>query len=112
MCSEADPLGCHRFSFISRYFYDLDWNVQHIMRDEDTSEPIVHSHQTLEKVMILDYVRRNKLKSVGGQMTDSLFSDYGDGYDEQQQRIDAYRLKNHEIGWVPEYENNDTIEEY
>ena len=22
MCAEGDPLGCHRFSFLSRYFYD------------------------------------------------------------------------------------------
>jgi hypothetical protein len=43
-------------------------------------------------------------------MVDSLFADFGDGYDERQQRIDAYRLKNHEIGWVPELDNNDTTE--
>ena len=109
MCSEADPLGCHRFSFISRYFFDLGWNVQHIMRDDNTSEPVLRPHQELETVMIRDYVKRNKLKSVGGQMSDSLFSDYGDGYTEVQQRIDAYRLKNHEIGWVPAY---DDTEEY
>ena len=112
MCSEADPLGCHRFSFISRYFYDLGWDVLHIMRDEDSGYPITRSHQILEEAMILDYVKRNKLKSVGGQMTDSLFADFGDGYDEQQQRVDAYRLKNHEIGWVPEYDNNETTDEY
>ena len=112
MCSEADPLGCHRFSFISRYFYDLGWNVQHIMRDINNGEPIVRSHQELEKAMILDYVKRNKLKAIGGQMDDSLFLDFGDGYDEKQQRIDAYRMKNHEIGWVPEYDSNDDKEEY
>jgi len=112
MCSEADPLGCHRFSFISRYFYDLGWDVQHIMRNDDTGDPVTHSHQELEKAMILDYVKRNKLKSIGGQMSDSLFFDFGDGYTEEQQRIDAYRLKNHEIGWVPAYDNNDNTEDY
>lgn len=112
MCSEADPLGCHRFSFISRYFYDLGWDVQHIMRDEDNGDPIVRSHRELEQAMILDYVKRNKLKSVGGQMSDSLFFDFGDDYNEEQQRIDAYRLKNREIGWVPAYDNNETTEEY
>ena len=112
MCSEADPLGCHRFSFISRYFYDLGWDVQHIMRDNDTGEPFVRSHQELEKVMTLDYVKRNRLKSVGGQIADSLFFDFGDGYTEEQQRIDAYRLKNHEIGWIPDYGNNESTEEY
>ena len=79
------------------------------MRDENTGEPVLRSHQELEKEMILDYVKRNKLKSVGGQMSDSLFFDFGDGYNEEQQRIDAYRLKNHEIGWVPAY---DDTEEY
>ncbi len=112
MCSEADPLGCHRFSFISRYFYELGWNVLHIMRDEDSGYPMVRSHKDLEHAMILDYVKRNKLKSVGSQMSDSLFFDFGDGYNEEQQRIDAYRLKNHEIGWIPAYDNNETTEEY
>ena len=112
MCSEADPLGCHRFSFISRYFYDVGWDIQHIMHDEETGDPIVRSHQELEKAMILDYVKRNKLKSVGGQMADSLFADFGDGYDEKQQRTDAYRLKNYEIGWIPDYGNDETTEEY
>lgn len=112
MCSEADPLGCHRFSFISRYFYELGWDVQHIMRDENTYEPIIRSHKELEKAMIQDYVKRKKLKSVAGQMSDSLFLDFGDGYTEEQQRKDAYRLKNHEIGWVPEYDNNDNTEDY
>ena len=112
MCSEADPLGCHRFSFISRYFYELGWDVQHIVRDEETGKPVIRSHQELEKVMILDYVKRNKLKTVGGQMSDSLFLDFGDGYTEEQQRIDAYRLKNHEIGWVPDYGNNEGTDEY
>ena len=107
MCSEADPLGCHRFSFISRYFYDLGWSVQHIMRDENTGEPVSRSHKELEREMILDYVKRNKLKSVGGQMSDSLFFDFGDDYTEEQQRIDAYRLKNHEIGWVPAYDETE-----
>lgn len=111
MCSEADPLGCHRFSFISRYFYELGWDVQHIMRDEDSGDPMARSHKELEQTMILDYVKRNKLKSVGSQMSDSFFFDFGDGYNEEQQRIDAYRLKNHEIGWIP-YDNNETTEEY
>jgi hypothetical protein len=107
MCSEADPLGCHRFSFISRYFFDLGWDVQHIMREAVTGEPILLSHQELEKVMILDYVKRNKLKPIGGQISDSLFQDYGDGYTKELQRIDAYRLKNKEIGWVAGYDENE-----
>ena len=91
---------------------ELGWDVQHIMRDDDTGDPIVRSHQELEREMILDYVKRKKLKAVGGQMENSLFLDFGDGYDKKQQRIDAYRMKNHEIGWIPEYDGNDDKEEY
>ena len=106
MCSEADPLGCHRFSFISRYFYDLGWDVNHIMRSSETAVPILVDHKTLEQRMIMNFVAHKKLKSVGGQ-TRQLFSDYGDGYTSEQQRIDAYRLKNAEIGWSPTISEND-----
>ena len=36
MCSEADPLECHRFSFLSRYFHEHGWDVRHIMYDGET----------------------------------------------------------------------------
>ncbi|MBR5963925.1 MAG: DUF488 domain-containing protein [Bacteroidaceae bacterium] len=111
MCSEANPLDCHRFSFISRFFYDLGWDVKHIMRD-DNNEIIARSHLDLENEMILDYVKRNKLKAIGNQMDNYLLFDFEDGYNEEQQRIDAYRLKNHEIGWVPEYDDNENYEDY
>lgn len=112
MCSEADPLGCHRFSFLSKYFYELGWNVLHIVRDEDTGEGITHSHKELETEMILGYVHSKKLKEIDGQGEMSLFnmSDFGDEYTAEQQRIDAYRLKNHEIGWSPVVnENEDSL---
>lgn len=109
MCSEADPLGCHRFSFISRYFYELGWDVKHIVRNENTGEGTVRSHKDLEDEMILSYVRTKKLKELDGQGEMSLFSmaDFGDEYTAEQQRIDAYKLKNHEIGWTPSSDNND-----
>ena len=101
MCSESDPLGCHRFSFVSRYFHELGWNVRHIVRDEDSGESCWVSHADLEKKMILAYVAAKKLQELPGQLQSTLFLDFGDEYDETQQRIDAYRLKNHEIGWTP-----------
>jgi len=107
MCSEANPLECHRFSFISRYFYDKGWTVMHIVRDEETLTPIVRPHQELERTMILEYIKHNKLREVSGQMTDSLLLDFEDDYTVEQQRIDAYRLKNREIGWIPEYNDSD-----
>lgn len=107
MCSESDPLGCHRYSFLSRFFYEKGWDVRHIVRDENSGEACWKSHKELEKQMILGYVALKKLQELPGQGQQMLFLDFGDGYDEVQQRIDAYRLKNHEIGWVPTENNND-----
>lgn len=117
MCSEANPLACHRFSFLARYFYEQGWELMHIMRqsfdtlDENTmsvheempSRPILRSHSMLEQEMINDYVNHKRLKKTEEQSEAGLFSfsDYGDTYDAEQQRIDAYRIKNHEIGWIP-----------
>ena len=107
MCSESDPLGCHRFSFLSRYFFEEGWDVRHIVRDENSGETCWKSHEELEKQMILGYVACKKLQELPGQGQQMLFLDFGDGYDKDQQRKDAYRLKNHEIGWIPTDNNND-----
>lgn len=109
MCSEADPLSCHRFSFISRYFYDNGYDVKHIMRDGETSNSVALDHQELEGEMINYYVEHHKLQQLAGQGV-YLTLDFGENfYDEAQQRIDAYRLKNKEIGWVA---NQDEDEEH
>ena len=107
MGSESDPLGCHRFSFLSRFFYELGWDLRHIEKDEKTGDVYWKSHKELETQMILNYVACKKLREIPGQGQPSLSFDFGDGYDELQQRIDAYRLKNHEIGWIPSDNNND-----
>ena len=54
-------------------------------------------------MMIADYVAHKKLRATEEQSAPSLFSfeDLGDTYDAKQQREEAYRLKNHEIGWCP-----------
>ena len=95
MCSEADPLACHRFSMISRYFYDNGFDVQHILHTKE-----IKSHEELEKEMIEGMLRTrgSKLREV-----DTLFGTYS----AEDQRRDAYRLKNAAIGYKPgeEYEN-------
>lgn len=93
MCSEANPLSCHRFSMVSRYFYDNGIAVQHILRSKE-----ILSHSFLENQMIeeLLHKRNSKLKDVS-----NLFGDYSI----EEQRIDAYRIKNSEIGY--KQSNND-----
>ena len=77
MCSEANPLECHRFSLISRYFSDNGLDV--------------------EKEMIDEYLqsKKHRLSEI-----DQLFG----SYTKEDQRRDAYRLKNKEIGYKPQYE--------
>ena len=99
MCSEANPIDCHRFSFISRYFYEkLGWDVRHIIKDESNGKSMCKSHKELEAKMILEYVSNKKLLECLGQGDPKL--SLGDDYTERQQRIDAYRLKNREIGYI------------
>lgn len=95
MCSEADPLACHRFSMISRYFHDHGFEVKHILHTKE-----IVSHDELEKKMISEMLskRNSKLPEV-----DTMFGTYS----AEDQRRDAYRLKNAAIGYKPgeEYEN-------
>jgi uncharacterized protein (DUF488 family) len=90
MCSEADPLECHRFSLVSRYFYDKGLDVQHILKDGN-----LVSHAKLEKEMIEGYLHSRKYHL---SEVDLLFGTYT----EEEQRKDAYRLKNKEIGYKPQ----------
>ena len=90
MCSEADPLECHRFSLVSRYFYDNGLDVQHILKDGN-----LVSHAKLEKEMIEGYLHSRKYHL---PEVDLLFGTYT----KEEQRIDAYRLKNTEIGYKPQ----------
>ena len=55
MCSEANPLECHRFSLISRYFSDNGLDVQHILKNGELA-----SHVSLEKEMIDEYLHSKK----------------------------------------------------
>lgn len=95
MCSESKPLDCHRFSMISRFFVDNGYEVSHILHSDE-----IVSHSVLEKEMIDIYVKKKKLREV-----DLMFGEY----DSDMQRVDAYRLKNKDIGYRfgDTYENQD-----
>lgn len=92
MCSEADPLECHRFALVSRYFHDTGIVVQHILKDAKLA-----SHETLEKEMINTFMHSKKYHL---PEIDRMFGTYT----EEDQRRDAYRLKNKEIGYKQQSE--------
>lgn len=95
MCSEANPLECHRFSLISRFFYDNGMDVQHILKNTELA-----SHLTLEKKMIDEFLHSKKYHLPD---IDQLFGTYTPA----MQRADAYRLKNKEIGYKPELQTTE-----
>lgn len=88
MCSEADPLECHRFSLVSRYFFEHGYDVEHILSRGESA-----CHCELQNQLVAEYVRKGKLPEV-----DLLFGEYT----AQDQLRDAYRLKNKAIGYKTE----------
>ena len=87
MCSEAEPLECHRFALVARFFYEHGVEVFHILKDAS-----VVGHHSLEQKMVDTYLHAKKPMLA---QVDELFGTYT----AEQQLQDAYRLKNKEIGF-------------
>ena len=96
MCTESNPLDCHRFSFISRYLFDNKYDVAHITRDKLTKEIVARSHEYFENCMIKEYLSKKNhvLREIGTNL-------FGESYSKEEQRNDAYKLKNRDIGFIP-----------
>lgn len=92
MCSEANPLTCHRFALVARYYNAHGFDVNHILSDGTSV-----THKSLEREMVEQYLKAKKrvLPEI-----DELFG----SYTATQQLNDAYRLKNKEIGFRTEHE--------
>lgn len=86
MCSEADPLACHRFSMISRYFDDHGFNVKHILKDGS-----VRDHKDLLQEMTSYYVKKKKIRDL---------MDMFEPITEDEQAKEAYHLRNIEVGYT------------
>ena len=98
MCSEANPLECHRFAMVSRYFFDHGLNVQHIVHGENGDVTII-PHQTLQDEMVKEYVRKKKIPQI---QPPDMFGE--NECTKEQQIILAYRQKNKEIAYQQETE--------
>lgn len=95
MCSEADPLECHRFSLISRYFHNQGIEVLHILKDAELATQV-----EVEKRMVNEFLRSRKYHLAE---VDELFGTYTT----EDQLKDAYKLKNKEIGYKPELQSEE-----
>jgi uncharacterized protein (DUF488 family) len=90
MCSESQPIECHRFAMISRYLNEHSFDVKHILK-----EKVLATHLEIQNTMIAEYLKKKKISEV-----DALFG----LYTAHQQVIDAYKIKNKEIAYHAQME--------
>ena len=83
VCSESNPLSCHRFGLISRTLDSEGMDVRHILGNGE-----VVSHEEMETRLVEKYTRENKISCVCTGM-------YKDQLEE------AYRVMNEEHGYKP-----------
>ena len=113
MCTESNPLDCHRFSFISKYLINNGYNVKHILRDKLTRKIECLSHKELEDEMIQLYLsKKNCLlrKTEEQLLLEGVLPGLIESCTVEEQREEAYLLKNKEIGYIPEQPKEDIID--
>ncbi|RMG83370.1 MAG: DUF488 domain-containing protein, partial [Bacteroidetes bacterium] len=84
MCSEANPLECHRFSMISVFLVEKGFRVLHILRDKTLA-----THADLESDLLKKYAKKLPRPSL-----------FEPDISPQDQLRAAYELHNADIGWV------------
>jgi len=90
MCSEGNPLECHRFSMIAGYLDEIGFDVQHILKDKT-----LKTHKELENDLLKKYAKKLPEPSL-----------FEPNIDEAAKLKAAYKLHNKEIGWKVEMREN------
>ncbi|MBK5252852.1 MAG: DUF488 domain-containing protein [Peptostreptococcaceae bacterium] len=88
MCSEKEPINCHRCILVGHQLSQIGWKVNNILSDSLTIE------QSKIDILLLDkyYPNRNQLSIFGNPSDKELIAK-------------AYKKQNHEIGYRKENEN-------
>lgn len=84
MCTEKDPLECHRAIMVTNAFYRAGYKIEHIMADKN-----VQTQEDIDRRLLETYYPDR------GQM--SLFEDVT--LSEEEYLVDSYRLQNKKIGY-------------
>ena len=91
MCSEAEPLECHRFSMISLALAQHGFEINHILKDKTFA-----SNAQLEKAILKKFYKKLPVPTV-----------FDPDVTIQDQINAAYRLKNQEIAFSPYTHNSE-----
>ena len=87
MCTEKDPIECHRAILVSYAFYKAGYSIEHIMPDNT-----IQTQQDINKRLLnIYYPDRNQI---------SLFE--SENMSEKQYLVQAYKKQNEKIGYRPE----------
>jgi len=86
MCSESEPLDCHRFSMVSVGLAEDGLEVKHILKDRSLKTNVELERDLLEK-----YKKKISQRDL-----------FNNGITREMQLKEAYRLKNQEIGFSPQ----------
>jgi len=86
MCSEGNPLECHRFSMISGYLEEIGMTVQHILKDKT-----LLSNEEFEQQLLKKFKKKIPQPSL-----------FNPNVDKDAQLKAAYALHNQWIGWKPD----------
>lgn len=89
MCSESEPLDCHRFSMVSVGLKNDGFEVKHILRDKT-----IKTNEELENDLLKKYEKKLPQKDL-----------FNPDISDEDQLMAAYRLKNKEIGFIPNINN-------
>lgn len=87
MCSEGNPLECHRFSMISSYLVDDEFEVIHILKNKTLA-----THNQLIKKLEKKYAKKIEQPSLFQSEEDSIAV-----------INQVYRIHNKEIGWSVDF---------
>ena len=91
MCSEAEPLDCHRFSMISVGLIEEGFTVKHIMKDKS-----LMTNDELEAELLKKYAKKLPQPTI-----------FEPNVTAELQLKTAYKFRNQRIGWTPNDDNEE-----
>ena len=96
MCSEGNPLECHRFSMIAIHLDEIGFEVKHILKDKT-----IRTHKELEQDLLKKYLKKLPHPTL-----------FEPNIDKEAKLKEAYKLHNKDIGWTMPQEQQDKANYY
>jgi uncharacterized protein (DUF488 family) len=93
MCSEADPMDCHRFVMITAGLKQFGFTINHILKDKT-----IMTNADLEAELLKKFAKKLPQPTIFEPLIST-----------ETQLMTAYRLRNKQIGWSPDVEETESL---